>query len=100
MSKGWVGLDLGEEHELRAMRRLYSALQAEIVSSIELLNTLHASPDFELLNMSQTQPGMLKKVADDQIAALASEIAELEAEALRLKLEITELAGADACSID
>ena len=51
------------------------------------------SADFELYSLSEKQAGLLQEVANDQIKAIAAEIAQLESEAAQLKDEITELTG-------
>lgn len=88
---GWSDLEFAEERDLKSMRKLYTALQVEIMDMIGLLNDLRESPDYELVTLEQKQPGIVQKVANSQIEAMAAEAALLAEEAERLKQEIDEL---------
>ena len=91
LRNGWLDLEFGEERDLKSMRKLYTTLQVEIMDIIGLLDALRESPDFELVTLEQKQPGIVQKVANDPIAAMAVEAALLAEEAERLKQEIDEL---------
>jgi DNA polymerase-3 subunit epsilon len=91
--QGWTNLDFADEIEVKSMRKLYASLQLEIVNILDEINQLYESTEFELYSLSQKQAGLLQDVANDQIKAIATEIAHLEAEADQLKREIIELTG-------
>ena len=93
LRQGWTTLDFADEIEVKSMRKLYATLQLEIVEVLDAINRLRESADFELYSLSQRKPELLQDVADDQIKAIAAEIADLEAEAEQLKREIIELTG-------
>ncbi|MGI8569912.1 MAG: hypothetical protein ACR2KT_13040, partial [Methylocella sp.] len=52
-----------EEIEIKALHKLYTALQLEIVNLLELLNRLHESPEHELLTLSHKNPQLVEEVA-------------------------------------
>ena len=93
LRQGWTKLDFADEIEVESMRKLYATLQLEIVEVLDAINRLRESADFELYSLSQKQAGLLQDVANDQIKAIAAEIANLEAEAEQLKREIIGLTG-------
>jgi DNA polymerase III epsilon subunit-like protein len=95
LRQGWTSLDFSDDLEIRTLHKLLATLQLEVVNMIESLNILHGTSEYELYKLSVKQPGVLQKVADEQINAIAAEIIELETEAERLKAEIVELTGAD-----
>ena len=95
LRQGWTSLDFSDDLEIKTLRRLLATLQLEIINMMESLNSLHKTSEYELYKLSVKQPGLLQKVADEQINAIAAETVELESEAERLKAEIVELAGAD-----
>ena len=75
------------------LRRLLDTLQLEIVSTMDILNDLRDSPEFELYTLSTQNSTLLDEVAAEQGRAIAAEIVELEATAEKLMAEITELTG-------
>jgi hypothetical protein len=93
LRQGWKKLDFAEEIEVKSMRKLYATLQLEIVDLLDTINQLRESADFELYSLSEKQEWLLQEVANDQIKAIAAEIAQLELEAVKLKHEIAELTG-------
>ena len=92
---GWSALDFSDAAEAKNLRRLLDTLQLEIVSTMEMLNDLRDSPEFELYALSVQQPALLDEVAAEQGRAIAAEIVELEVTAEKLKAEIAELTGED-----
>jgi t-SNARE complex subunit (syntaxin) len=62
---------------------------------MDSLNELCESSDFALHQLSAQQPSLLEEVAAEQAKAIDAEIAQLEAEAARLEVEIKELTGAN-----
>ena len=93
---GFGALDFSDtSRELTGLRKLYDSLQFRIVSTLEALNTLRESPEFELHRFSQ-QPGYLESVAELHSDSLATKIAELELKADQLNAEILELTGANS----
>ena len=91
LRQGWVGLDFSDEKKLKALKKLFVTLQAELVEKLEPLNSLRESPSYELHNLSSRQPGLLDETAAELSKSIAAEIAQLEAEAENLKSEIDEL---------
>jgi DNA polymerase III alpha subunit (gram-positive type) len=92
---GWIGLDFDDAVAVKNLRRLLDTLQLEIVSTLEMLNDLRESPEFELHTLSIKNPKLLDEVAEEQGRSIAAEIVEMEATAARLKAEIAELIGED-----
>lgn len=93
VNQGLSTLDFGDEAELSNLQRLYASLQQRIISTLEELQQLRESSDYELYKLSRDNPDFMQKVADEQIKALDHEIAELEAEAALLRQEIENLTG-------
>lgn len=91
--KGWSSLDFEESHNVDDLRALYDTLQIKVIELLELLNELHASPDYELFILSKADTEILKEIADEQIAELTQEISELEQKAEKLLNEIEGLLG-------
>lgn len=92
---GWTGLDFDDAAESKNLRRLLDTLQLEIVTTMDMLNNLRESPEFELYKLSTQKPTLLNEVAAEQGRKIEAEIAELTAKAEKLKAEITELTGED-----
>jgi hypothetical protein len=63
---------------------------------IEALNSLRASPGHELYQMAEKEPAFFDRVVEKRAATLEEELAQLRAEAEKLREEIIELAGEDA----
>jgi DNA polymerase-3 subunit epsilon len=98
--QGWASLDFDDVAEVENLRRLLDTLQIEIVSIMDSLNELCESSDFALHQLSARQPSLLEEVAAKQAKAIDAEIAQLEAEAARLDVEIKELTGAKDLAIE
>lgn len=96
---GWAGLDFDDVLAAKNLRRLLDTLQLEIVSTMEMLNDLRDSPEYELYTLSTQKPTLLDEVAAEQVRAIAVEIVELEVMAEKLKEEITKLTGEDGSVI-
>jgi uncharacterized membrane protein len=64
-----------------------------LLATLEELDRLRESHDYELHRLSQQRPELLDQVADAQAETLRAEIATLETEADRLAEEITALTG-------
>lgn len=95
LRQGLGGLDLSDDAELAKLRPLYAALQARILTTLEELDRLRASSDYELYQLSRERPDVLDTLADQQAGELSAEIAGLEAEAAQLVAEIESLTGVD-----
>jgi DNA polymerase III epsilon subunit-like protein len=93
LRQGWASLDFSDEVELAQLRRLHETLQLEIIAVLESLNQLRESPDYELCQISEQEPGVLDELAAERKKLLENESAELEAQASRLGDEIKELSG-------
>jgi DNA polymerase III epsilon subunit-like protein len=93
--QGWGRLDFSDDRGISGLRKLYDALQIELLETIELLTKLRESPEFELYTLSIQRPGFVEEMAADDAKEIAVEIVELEEEAAKLKLEIAELTGSD-----
>jgi DNA polymerase III epsilon subunit-like protein len=95
LRQGWSGLDFSDEAELAQLRRLYETLQLEVIAVLESLNQLRESPDYELCQISERQPGVLDELAAERAKLLEQESIELDKQASRLAGEIGELSGAE-----
>ncbi len=93
LRNGWASLDFNEMEALADLQRLLEMLQLKVVATLESLNELHESPDFELQRLSTMQPELLAEIAKEQAALIKEEIDTLESEAEQLREEIDELAG-------
>lgn len=51
LRQGWISLDFGAEDVLKNLRRLFDTLKLEIVTTLESLNALHDSAEFELYRL-------------------------------------------------
>jgi hypothetical protein len=78
---------------------LYETLQLEIITVLESLNRLRESPDYELCQISEKQPGVLDELATERKKLLEKESAELEKQASQLTEEIKELTGEEPTRI-
>jgi len=94
LRQGLGSLDFSDEAELAKLRRLYEMLQGRILSLLDALEQLRESGDYELYRLSRKRPEFIQEVAEQQAEAIASEIAELKAEAEQLTQEIEGLTGA------
>ena len=93
LRQGWATLDFSEDVEQTQLRRLYETLQLEIVSVLEALGRLRASPEYELCRISEQKAGVLDELAAERAKLLEKETAELEEQANRFATEIAELGG-------
>lgn len=91
MRHGWKGLDFKDSQELADLQRMFEMLQIKVFETLEALNRLHDSPDYELQKLSALNPELLNQVAKSQSVAIDLEIDTLEAEAEKLETEIQEL---------
>ena len=91
--RGLGELDLSDRTDAESLRRLWAALQAEILKVIEETEALRESPDHELAMLAEKNDSYLDLVADEQKETLQREIDELTAEADKLGREIEELTG-------
>ena len=99
LRSGWERLDFDDAAESKNLRRLLDTLQLEIVTTMDLLNDLRDSPEFELYTLSIQKPTLLNEVAAEQVKTIAAEIVALEVKAENLKSEIAELTGDDGIPI-
>ena len=90
---GWASLDFDDAIVAKSLRLLLDTLQLEIVSTMDMLNELRESPEYELYTLSTNKPTLLDEVAAEQGRAIAAEVVELEAKAEKLRAEIVELTG-------
>jgi len=75
------------------LRSLYEHLQARILELIETLDTLHASPDYEVFLFAEKDAAVIDTIAAAQQEELEKEIEDLKAEARAGEREIEELVG-------
>jgi len=90
---GWASLDFADAAEAKNLRRLFDTLQIEVLATMEMLNDLYESAEFELHTLSTKNPTLLDEVSAAQSKAIEDEIKELQATADQLKTEIAELTG-------
>ncbi|MDO8910689.1 MAG: exonuclease domain-containing protein [Phenylobacterium sp.] len=93
---GWGKINISQEDKRQDLRKLYVALEIQIVQRIEALERLRESAEYELMKQCRNRPGLLDEVAESQRKALAAEIELLETEAAVLSEEILELNGKDS----
>ena len=74
---GWASLDFSDAAEFGNLRRLFDTLQLEIVTTMELMNSLHASSEFELYQMSAKRPTLLDEIAAEQVKLISQETKHL-----------------------
>ena len=91
--QGWASVSLDGDHTLMELRSLYEHLQARILELIETLDTLHASPDYEVFLFAEKDAAVIDTIAAAQQEELEKEIVGLQAEALETEKEIEELVG-------
>ena len=89
---GWSRLDFSDDAEIKHLRRLLETLQFKIVETMESINVLHTSAEFELSRLCETRPDLLEQLAADQSVLIEAEVTELEIQANKLKDEISVLA--------
>ncbi len=89
--QGWGAVDFAEADELGKLQHLYETLEAQIIDTLERLNALRESPEYELHQHVTDKPDLLNQVAEAQQADLQKEMAELKAELERLEAEIESL---------
>jgi hypothetical protein len=94
--QGWATVELADEKEIDALRRLLEMLQSKIVEVIEATNQLRASPDYELYGLTQRDASILDTVSEKQKQQIEAECSELAGEAETLENQIEELTGAEA----
>ena len=75
------------------LRSLYEHLQARILELIETLDTLRASPDYEVFLFAEKDAAVIDTIAAAQQEELKKEIEGLKVEALETEKEIEELVG-------
>jgi hypothetical protein len=75
------------------LRSLYEHLQARILELIETLDTLRASPDYEVFLFAEKDAAVIDTIAAAQQEELEKEIEELKALSLEAEQEIEELVG-------
>ena len=90
---------MSEEAELNQLRRLYDALQLQIMTVLESLSSLRESADYELSLLSAKKPGLLEDLARQQAELLEKESAELEKQAEKLAEEMKDLTGESPAGI-
>ena len=91
--QGWASVELAEEKDIKALRRLLEMLQIQIAEVIEATNALRESPDYELHNLAQRDASILETVGEKQREQIDAECSQLAAEAGELEKQIEELTG-------
>lgn len=99
LRQGWDSLDFGDDAQLAKLRQLYGTLQERILSTLEELERLRESSEYELYRLSRERAAFLQEVADQQVQEIVAEISALEVEARRLAEEIESLTEAK-CPIE
>lgn len=91
LRQGWTWSAFSDADEITSLPKVLGTLYAEIVDKLKALNGLRESPVYELYQLSSDRPGVLDEAAAGVAKAVSAEIAQLEAEAGKLKSEIVEL---------
>ena len=91
--QSWASVELADEKEIKALRRLLEMLQIKIAEVIEATNQLKESPDYELYTLSLRDPSILDTVSKSQQQQIEAECSKLSEEAKEWKKQIEELTG-------
>jgi len=91
--QGWASVELADEREIKALRRLLEMLQIKIVEVIEATDELKESPDYELYALAQRDASILDTVSEQQQQQIDAECSKLSEEARDLERQIEELTG-------
>ena len=91
--QGWASVELADEKEIKALRRLLEMLQIKIVEVIEATIQLKESPDYELYTLSLRDPSILDAISESQQQQIESECSKLSEEAKEWEKQIEELTG-------
>ena len=91
--KGLGSLDLSEVDEVESLKRLWNALQAEIIAVLEAIEALKKSPEYELAKLAEKNEDFLDNVIKQQKDDLREEADRLNKEADKLNEEIEGLTG-------
>ena len=94
--QGWASVELADEKEIAALRRLLEMLQIKIVEVLEATNDLKESPDYELYNLTQRDASILDTVGEKQKEQIEAECTKLTGEAQDLETQIEEFTGTPA----
>lgn len=89
--QGWASVELADEKEIKALRRLLEMLQIKIVEVIEATDQLRSGPDYELHDLAKRDASILDTVSERQMKDIEAECAKLAAEAKDLGMQIEEL---------
>lgn len=89
--QGWGSVALDDSEELDQLKHLYEALEGQVITLLEALDTLRQSAEYELHQLTSAQPDYLTQVAKAQLQSLEEENKVLEAELERLEMEIRDL---------
>jgi DNA polymerase III epsilon subunit-like protein len=92
----WGKINISQDDMREDLRKLYVALEIQIVERIEALGRLRESPEYEFMRQCRNRPGLLDEVAENQRNTLTAEIEALETEAGLLFEEIQELNGRES----
>ena len=91
--KGLGSLDLSEVDEVESLKRLWNALQAEIIAVLEAIEALKKSSEYELAKLAEKNEDFLDNVIKQQKDDLREEADRLNKEADKLNEEIEGLTG-------
>ncbi len=94
--QGWASVELADEKEIKALRRLLEMLQIKIVEVIEATDQLKESPDYELYSLAQRDGSVLETVSAQQEQQIEAECSKLSEEAEELAKQVEELTGEPA----
>ena len=98
--QGWASVELADEKEIKALRRLLEMLQIKIVEVIEATDLLKESPDYELYSLAQRDASILDTVSKQQEQQIEAECSTLAEEATELAKQVEELTGEEAFGRD
>jgi DNA polymerase III epsilon subunit-like protein len=93
IKQGMKALDTSEEAGVINLQRLLESLQIEIFKTINDLDQIRESPDYEIWTLSQQDPTLIETIAERQSKIIDEEIATLKEQAKKLKEEIEALGG-------
>ena len=91
--KGLGSLDLSDRNEAESLKRLWHALQTEIISVLDAIESLKESSEYELATLAEMNDEFLHDVIKKREVSLQKELDLLNQEAKNLNEEIENLTG-------
>ena len=88
---GLARLNFAAEIELTELRKLLNSLEKMILEMIQALEVIHEDSAYKLHCLNESYAGSIERMAKEQAAGIEAEIAKLEIDSEKLRLEIVEI---------